>query len=105
MTNITTVGLDLAKMVFQVHGADAEGRPVVRKKLRRGKLLGFFADLSPCLIGLEACAGAHYWARELQALGHEVRLREQGMWNIIRRIRELGIGNYSRPHILGFSTG
>ena len=74
MTNITTVGLDLAKLVFQVHGADAEGRPVVRKKLRRGKLLGFFADLSPCLIGLEACASAHYWARELQALGHEVRL-------------------------------
>jgi len=74
MTKITTVGLDLAKSVFQVHGADQDGRPVVRKKLRRGQVLGFFAELPPCLIGLEACASAHYWARELQALGHEVRL-------------------------------
>jgi len=74
MTKITTVGLDLAKLVFQVHGADQDGRPVVRKKLRRGQVLGFFAELPPCLIGLEACASAHYWARELQALGHEVRL-------------------------------
>ena len=74
MTKITTIGLDLAKSVFQVHGADQDGRPVVRKKLRRGQVLGFFAGLSPCLIGLEACASAHYWARELQALGHEVRL-------------------------------
>jgi len=74
MTNITTIGLDLAKLVFQVHGADEDGMPVVRKKLRRGQMLGFFAGLSPCLIGMEACASAHYWARELQALGHEVRL-------------------------------
>lgn len=74
MTKITTVGLDLAKSVFQVHGADQDGRPVVRKKLRRGQVLGFFSGLSPCLIGLEACASAHYWARELQALGHAVRL-------------------------------
>ena len=74
MTEITTIGLDLAKTVFQVHGADQDGRPVVRKKLRRGQVLGFFAGLSPCLIGLEACASAHYWARELQALGHTVRL-------------------------------
>ncbi len=74
MTKITTIGLDLAKTVFQVHGADRDGRPVVRKKLRRGQVLGFFAELPSCLIGLEACASAHYWARELQALGHEVRL-------------------------------
>lgn len=74
MTEITTIGLDLAKTVFQVHGADRYGRPVVRKKLRRGQVLGFFAGLSPCLIGLEACASAHFWARELQALGHAVRL-------------------------------
>ncbi len=73
MTKITIVGLDLAKSVFQVHAADGEGMPVVRKKLRRGQVLVFFAWLSPCLIGLEACASAHYWARELQALGHEVR--------------------------------
>ena len=74
MTKITTIGLDLAKTVFQVHGADRDGRSVVRKKLRRGQVLGFFAELPSCLIGLEACASAHYWARELQALGHEVRL-------------------------------
>jgi len=74
MRKITTVGLDLAKSVFQVHGADSDGRPVVRKKLRRGQVLGFFAGLSPCLLGLEACASAHYWARELHALGHDVRL-------------------------------
>ena len=74
MTKVTIVGLDLAKSVFQVHGADKEGRPVVRKKLRRGQVLAFFAGLSPCLIGLEACASAHYWARELRALGHAVRL-------------------------------
>ncbi len=74
MTKVTTVGLDLAKLVFQVHGADKEGRPVIRKKLRRGQVLGFFAGLSPCLVGLEACASAHYWAHELQGLGHEVRL-------------------------------
>ncbi len=74
MTEITTIGLDLAKTVFQVHGADQDGRPVMRKKLRRGQVLGFFAGLPPCLIGLEACASAHYWARELQGLGHAVRL-------------------------------
>ncbi len=73
MTKVTTVGLDLAKTVFQVHAADRDGRPVVRKKLRRGQVLVFFAGLSPCLVGLEACASAHYWARELQALGHDVR--------------------------------
>ena len=74
MTKVTTVGLDLAKSVFHVHGADRKGRPVLRKKLRRKQVLVFFAELSPCLVGLEACASAHYWARELQALGHEVRL-------------------------------
>jgi len=74
MSKITTVGLDLAKSVFQVHGSDRTGRPVVRKKLRRKQVLEFFAALSPCLVGLEACASAHHWARELQALGHEVRL-------------------------------
>jgi transposase len=66
--------LDLAKTVFQIHASDQDGRPVLRKKLRRAQLVPFFADLAPCLIGMEACASAHYWARELQALGHEVRL-------------------------------
>jgi transposase len=74
MTEVTTIGLDLAKRVFQVHGADGEGRPVLRKKFRRAKLIPFFADLPPCLVGMEACASAHHWAWELQALGHEVRL-------------------------------
>ncbi len=74
MTEIMTIGLDSAKTVFQVHAADSEGRPVLRKRLRRGQVLGFFASAPACLVGLEACASAHYWARELQALGHEVRL-------------------------------
>src|SRR5438067_3872474 len=74
MNEITTVGLDLAKHVFQVHGVDASGATVLRKRLRRGEVLAFFARLPGCLVGLEACATAHYWARELQAVGHEVRL-------------------------------
>src|ERR1051326_5446412 len=74
MGEITTVGLDLAKHVFQVHGVDAEGAPVLRKQLRRAQVLAFFSRLPRCLVGLEACATAHYWARELRALGHEVRL-------------------------------
>lgn len=74
MTDVTVIGLDLAKRVFQVHGADGDGQPVVRRKLRRAQLLTFFSDLPPCLIGMEACASAHHWARELQRLGHEVRL-------------------------------
>src|SRR5689334_1062614 len=71
---ITTVGLDLARNLFQVHGADAQGRPVLKRRLARGKVLGFFATLPACLVGLEACAAAHYWARELTKLGREVRL-------------------------------
>ena len=74
MKQITTVGLDLAKHVFQVHGADAEGTPVLRRKLRRAEVLRFFEKLAPCLIGMEACSGSHFWAREIAALGHEVRL-------------------------------
>jgi transposase len=70
----TTIGLDIAKRVFQVHGVDAAGAAVLRKKLRRSELLHFFARLAPCVIGIEACATAHYWARELTALGHQVRL-------------------------------
>jgi transposase len=71
---ITTIGLDIAKNVFQVHGIDAEEKVVVRKQLRRSKLMAFFEALPRCLIGIEACATAHYWARELTKLGHEVRL-------------------------------
>ncbi len=71
---ITTIGLDLAKSVFQVHGVDADGHVVVRRKLRRSELLGFFRGLAPCLVGLEACATAHFWTREIAALGHQVRM-------------------------------
>lgn len=71
---ITTVGLDLAKHVFQVHGVDGAGHVVVKRRLRRAQIITYFASLPPCLIGMEACATAHFWARELQALGHEVRL-------------------------------
>ncbi len=70
----TTSGLDIAKSVFQVHGVDARGRVVLRKRLARAKVLEFFANLPRCVIGLEACGGAHYWARELARLGHDARL-------------------------------
>lgn len=71
---ISTIGLDLAKNVFQVHGVNKEGTVVLRKTLRRAQMLPFFAKLSPCLVGTEACGTSHHWARELQKLGHEVRL-------------------------------
>jgi transposase len=71
---ITTIGLDIAKNVFQVHGIDVAETVVVRKQLRRSQVMAFFASQPPCLIGMEACASAHYWARELTKLGHEVRL-------------------------------
>ena len=71
---ITTIGLDIAKNVFQVHGIDAAEKVIVRKQLRRGQMLAFFKALPPCLVGMEACATSHYWARELTKLGHQVRL-------------------------------
>ena len=74
MQTITTIGLDIAKSVFQVHGVDAAGQVVIRRQLKRRYVLAFFQKLSPCLVGIEACASSHYWSRELQALGHSVRL-------------------------------
>jgi transposase len=74
MGEIATIGLDLAKNVFQVHGIDANGKVLVRRKLRRVEVLEFFANVGSCLVGMEACATAHYWAREIAKLGHEVRL-------------------------------
>ncbi len=71
---ITTIGLDIAKNVFQVHGIDAAEKVIVRKQLRRGQIIAFFEALAPCLVGMEACATSHHWARELTKLGHEVRL-------------------------------
>jgi transposase len=71
---ITTIGLDLAKSWFQVHGVDASGKVAIRRKLKRSEVIAFFKSLTPCLIGIEACATAHYWAGELIGLGHEVKL-------------------------------
>jgi transposase len=74
MQTITTIGFDIAKSVFQVHGVDATGRVVIRRQLKRRHVLAFFQRLPPCLVGIEACASSHHWSRELQALGHTVRL-------------------------------
>lgn len=74
MGEVSTIGLDIAKSVFQVHGVDVAGAVVVRKRVNRAKVLEYFGELSPCLVGIEACPSAHHWGRELQALGHTVRL-------------------------------
>src|SRR5437660_8421802 len=74
MRTITTIGLDIAKSIFQVHGVDAVGQVVIRRRLKRRYVLTFFQKLPSCLIGMEACASSHHWSRELQALGHTVRL-------------------------------
>src|SRR3974390_3758521 len=74
MQTIQTIGLDIAKSVFQVHGVGADGSVVVRRQLKRRYVLAFFEKLAPCLIGMEACASAHHWSRQLEALGHTVRL-------------------------------
>jgi transposase len=74
MGEVITIGLDIAKAVFQVHGVDVDGAVVIRKRIGRAKLLDFFADLPPCLVGIEACPSAHHWGRELAGLGHTVRL-------------------------------
>src|ERR1041385_8976249 len=74
MQTVTTIGFDIAKSVFQVHGVDAHGHVVVRRQLKRRYVLAFFEKSAPCLIGIEACASSHHWSRQLQALGHDVRL-------------------------------
>jgi len=74
LSSVTTVGLDLAKHVFQVHGIDASGRVIVARALRRKDVLAFFAQLPECLVGMEACGSAHHWARELIKLGHDARM-------------------------------
>ena len=74
MEQISTIGIDIAKTVFQVHGIDEKGEGVVRRQLRRRQVLSFFAKLPACLVGMEACATSHHWARELETLGREVRL-------------------------------
>ena len=74
MQRVTTIGLDIAKSVFQVHGVDKDDNVIIRRQLKRRYVLAFFQKLPPCLIGIEACASSHHWSRELQALGHTVRL-------------------------------
>ncbi len=74
MDQVVTIGLDIAKSVFQVHGVDAEGGVVIRQRLTRARMITFFARKAPCVVGIEACGSAHYWARELIRLGHDVRL-------------------------------
>ena len=69
MQMVTTIGLDIAKSVFQVHGIDAEGKVVIRRQLKRRYVLAFFQKLAPCLVGIEACASSHHWSRELKGLG------------------------------------
>ncbi len=74
MGEVTTIGLDLAKQVFQVHGVDGAGIALFKKRLTRSKVISFFASQARCLVAMEACGSAHYWAREIQKLGHTVRL-------------------------------
>jgi transposase len=74
MDEVSTIGLDIAKSVFQVHGVDVDGTVIIRKRINRAKVLEFFAALPSCLVGIEACPSAHHWSRKLQALGHTVRL-------------------------------
>jgi transposase len=93
MSEVTTIGLDLAKNVFQVHGVDAESAVVIQRQLRRSQVLPFFKRLGPCLVGIEACATAHHWARQLMGLGHEVKVAvkstaQQGIL-MVHRTREL----------------
>ena len=73
---VSTIGLDLAKNVFQIHGVDASGRIVIRRAIRRSQVLPFFAKLPPCLVGIEACGTSHHWARELLSLGHAASLHQ-----------------------------
>jgi transposase len=88
MQAVTTIGLDIAKSVFQVHGIDAAGTVILRRQLRRRSVLGFFEKLPPCLVGIEACATSHHWSRELKALGHTVRLMPPAYVKPLRQTTE-----------------
>jgi len=72
--NVATIGIDLAKNTFSLHGTDAQGKTVLKKTISRSKLLACFANLPPCVVGMEACTGAHHWVRELRQLGHDARI-------------------------------
>src|ERR1700687_2112493 len=91
---VTTLGIDLAKNIFRIHGVDGRGAVVLRKQLSRMQMLPFLARLEPCLVGMEACAGAHYWAREIQKLGHTARLMNT---HFVTAYRKAAQARYSRP--------
>jgi hypothetical protein len=93
MQAVTTIGLDIAKSVFQVHGVDAEGKVLIRRQLKRRYVLAFFQKLPPRLVGIEACATSHHWSRELKALGHAVRL-----------MPPTGHGGFAIGHFLEFAN-
>ena len=84
MVETTIIGLDIAKQIFQVHGVSADGEITVRRRLRRSEVLGFFGGLARCIVGLEACGGSHFWAREIAAFGHDVRLIPTGLCEALR---------------------
>ena len=88
MDEVSTVGIDLAKSVFQVHGAGQDGTVVLRKKLRRDQVLSFFSTLPRCVVAMEACASAHYWGREIAALGHDTRLIPPAYVEAVREAAE-----------------
>jgi transposase len=88
MIKASTIGLDLAKNVFQVHGISDDGTVVIRRRLRRAEVVPFFSRLPPCLVGMEACATSHYWARELGRLGHEIRMIPPRYVKPVRQARQ-----------------
>jgi transposase len=99
MEQVTTIGLDIAKHVFQVHGADAAGHALFRKRVTRLKLLGFLAAQAPCVVAMEACAGAHYWAREIGKLGHCVRLIAPAYVKLLIPAMSLGHSEIMSPAV------
>ena len=88
MQTVTTIGLDIAKSVFQVHGVDAAGQVVIRRQLKRRTVLAFFQKLPPCLVGIEACASSHHWSRELHTLGHNRAIDAAGLREALRQAAE-----------------
>ena len=99
MQAVTTIGLDIAKSVLQVHGVDAEGKVVVRRQLKRRYVLSFFEKLQPCLVGIEACASSHHWSRELRALGHANAARTDRPPRLAWARRAAFVGKRTTPEI------
>ena len=101
MQAVTTIGLDIAKSVFQVHGIEATGNVVIRRRLKRRHVLAFFQKLPPCVVGIEACATSHHWSRELKALGHTVRLMPPAYVKpYVKRQTRLGAASSTHPQPL-----